>query len=99
MEHEEKFPNYVLIWVVLLLLTGSSILASVLVKEFAPVLEMVLLAFLFLVGVIKASLVAANFMNLRFENKLLWALGFTAIVFVGFFLAGTFFDITATVKR
>lgn len=99
MEHEEKFPNYVLIWVVLLLLTGSSILASVLVKEFAPGLETVLLVFLFLVGGVKASLVAANFMHLRFENKLLWALGFTGIVFVGFFLAGTFFDITATVKR
>ena len=99
MEHEEKFPNYVLIWVVLLLLTGSSVLASVLVKEFAPVLETALLVFLFLVGVIKASLVATNFMNLRFENKLLWTLGFTALLFVGFFLAGTFFDITATVKR
>ena len=99
MEHEEKFPNYVLIWVVLLLLTGYSILASVLVKEFAPVLETVLLVFLFLVGVIKASLVAANFMNLRFENKLLWVLGFTALLFVGFFIAGTYFDITATVKR
>ncbi len=99
MEHEEKFPNYVLIWVVLLLLTGSSILASILVKEFAPVLETVLLVFLFLVGFIKASLVAANFMHLRFENKLLWVLGFTALLFVGFFLAGTYFDITATVKR
>ena len=99
MEHEEKFPNYVLIWIVLLLLTGSSILASVLVKEFAPVLETVLLVFLFLVGVIKASLVAANFMHLRFENKLLWVLGFTALLFVGFFIAGTYFDITATVKR
>ncbi len=99
MEHEEKFPNYILVWIVLLLLTGSSNLASALVKEFAPVLEMALLAFLFLVGVMKASLVAANFMHLRFESKLLWALGFTAIDFVGFFIAGTFFDITATVKR
>ncbi len=98
-EHQEHFPNYILIWVVLLLLTGTSILASFLVNEFAAVLEMGLLAFLFILGVIKASLVVANFMHLRFERKFIWVLGLIVLFFVGFFMAGTFFDITLTEKR
>ena len=97
-EHEEHFPNYVLIWVVLLLLTGTSIVASILVNEFASSLEMVLLAFLFILGVIKASLVVANFMHLRFERKFLWGLGLMALFFVGFSMAGTFFDLSLTEK-
>ncbi|MFQ6028205.1 MAG: cytochrome C oxidase subunit IV family protein [Dehalococcoidia bacterium] len=99
MEHEERFPNYILVWVVLLLLTASSIAGTVLVREFAPFLTRGLVAFLFLIGSVKALLVAANFMNLRFENKLLWVLGITALVFVGFFIAGTIVDITVTEKR
>ena len=87
-QHEEHFPNYVLIWVVLLLLTGTSIVASILVNEFAAVLEMGLLAFLFILGVIKASLVVGNFMHLRFERRFLWVLGLIALFFVGFFIAG-----------
>ncbi len=98
-EHEEHFPNYILVWVVLLVLTGTSILATILVTEFAPVLEMALLAFLFILGVVKASLVVANFMHLRFERRFLWVLGGIALLFVGFFLAGTYFDLTLTEKR
>ena len=98
-EHEEHFPNYLLVWIVLLVLTGTSMLASFLVGEFfASSLEMVLLAFLFILGVIKASLVVANFMHLRFERRFLWVLGFIALLFVGFFIAGTFFDLTLTEK-
>ncbi len=97
-EHEEHFPNYILVWVVLLVLTGTSILATVLVTKFAPVLNMTLLAFLFILGTIKASLVVANFMHLRFERRFLWVLGLIALFFVGFFLAGTFFDLTLTEK-
>ena len=97
-EHEEHFPNYLLVWGVLLVLTATSIVASFLVNEFAPVLEMVLLAFLFILGVIKASLVVANFMHLRYERRFLWVLGLIALFFVGFFIAGTFFDITLTEK-
>ncbi len=103
-EHEEHFPNYVLIWGVLLLLTGTSILGTFLVGKYlgnrdVPALEMVLLAFLFILGVIKASLVVGNFMHLRFERRFLWVLGLIALFFVGFFIAGTFFDITLTEKR
>ena len=98
-EHEERFPNYILIWVVLVLLTGSSIAASFLVKDFAPGLRVLLLVFLFTVGGIKTLLVALNFMHLRFERKIIWALAGLALMFVGFFIAGTLFDITSTVKR
>ena len=98
-EHEEHFPNYLLVWVVLLVLTGTSILATVLVNKYAQSLEMGLLAVLFMLGVIKASLVVANFMHLRFERKFLWVLGLIALFFVGFFIAGTFFDLTLTEKR
>ena len=98
-EHEEHFPNYFKVWVVLLVLTGTSILATVLVNKFAQSLEMGLLALLFILGVIKASLVVANFMHLKFERKFLWVLGLMALFFVGFFLAGTFFDLTVTEKR
>lgn len=99
MQHEERFPNYILVWIVLMLLTGSSIAASFLVVEFAPGLKSLLLAFLFIVGAIKALLVALNFMHLRFESKIIWALGITALAFVGFFIAGSIMDITVTVKR
>ena len=61
-------------------------------------LEMFLLAFLFILGVVKASLVVANFMHLRFERKFLWGLGLMALFFVGFFMAGTFFDLSLTEK-
>ena len=98
-EHQEHFPNYVFIWFILLLLTGTSIVATALVNEFASSLDMVLLAFLFILGVIKASLVVGNFMLLRFERRFLWVLGLIALFFVGFFLAGTFFDLTLTEKR
>jgi len=98
-EHEEHFPNYVLIWGVLMVLTATSIVVSLLVNEFAPFLQRALLVFLFGLGALKASLVIANFMHLRFESKVLWVLGLTALIFVVFFLTGTFFDLTATVKR
>ena len=98
-EHEEHFPNYVLIWVVLLALTATSIIASVLVREFAPFMEKALLVLLFGLGALKASLVIANFMHLKFERKVLWGLGFMALMFVVFFLTGTYFDLTDTVKR
>ena len=98
-EHEEHFPNYLLIWFILLLLTASSIVATLLVTNFAPFLDMALLAFLFILGVIKAALVVANFMHLKFEAKYLWVLGLISLFFVGFFLAGTFFDLTATEKK
>ena len=98
-QHEERFPNYILVWVVLVLLSGSSIAASFLVKDFVPSLRTLLLAFLFLVGSIKAAMVALNFMNLRFERKILWALACLALLFVGFFVAGALTDITSTIKR
>ena len=106
-EHaEHQWPNYLLVWFILLLLTGTSIVATLLVVNLAPesgptrhFLEMSLLAFLFILGVIKAALVVANFMHLKFEGKYLWVLGLIALFFVGFFLAGTFFDLTATQKQ
>ena len=100
--HEEHFPNYLFIWSILLVLTGTSIVASLLVVKFAGhihFMHFVLLAFLFLLGTIKAALVVANFMHLRFEAKYLWVLGLMALFFVGFFIAGTFFDLTLTLKR
>ena len=98
-EHEERFPNYLLVWGILLLLTCSSIAFSFLVKDLVPELRTLLLVFLFLVGAIKTSLVALNFMHLRFEKRILWALGCLALLFVGFFVAGALTDITSTVKR
>ena len=98
-EHEEHFPNYIFVWVILMVLTGTSIVATILVNKYADFLEMGLLAFLFILGVIKASLVVANFMHLRFERKFLWGLGLMALFFVGFFLAGTFFDLTLVEKK
>ena len=107
-EHAEQhhWPNYLLVWFILLVLTGSSIVATLLLHNFGPaegqirhVLDMTLLAFLFILGVIKAALVVSFFMHLKFEAKYLWVLGLIALFFVGFFLAGTFFDLTATQKQ
>ena len=33
------------------------------------------------------------------RKTVLWGLGLMALIFVGFFLTGTFFDLTDTVKR
>ena len=106
-EHEQHWPNYLKIWFILLVLTGTSIVVTLLVTSVvdrlsagaAHVLESALLAFLFSLGAIKAALVVANFMHLRFEAKFLWVLGLIALFFVGFFLAGTFFDISSTQKQ
>ena len=101
--HEEHpWPNYLFIWFILLVLTGTSIVATLLVTNFlseVPVMHFVLLAFLFSLGAIKAALVVANFMHLKFERRFLWVLGLIALFFVGFFLAGTIFDLTATQKQ
>ena len=97
--HEERSPNYIFVWIVLVSLTGSSIGASYLVKDFLPELRVLLLVYLFLVGAIKTLLVALNFMHLRFERKILWALACLALLFVGFFVAGALTDITSTIKR
>ena len=101
--HEEHFPNYLFIWSILLVLTGTSIVASLLVTKFAGHIHVYAFCAVWLscssLGTIKAALVVANFMHLRFEAKYLWVLGLMALFFVGFFLAGTFFDLTLTTKR
>ena len=98
-QEEHQWPNYLLVWFILLLLTGISIVASLLVVNFAPYLWRALLVFLFVLAGVKALLVVFNFMHLKFEAKYLWILCAIALCFVVFFLLGTVSDIAATQKQ
>ena len=70
-------PNYTAIWLWLLGLMGLSVAASFLPggRTFAVVV-------IFLVAFVKAILVAANFMHLRFEPVLIYALVLIPLLFL-----------------
>jgi caa(3)-type oxidase subunit IV len=77
MAHDRAHPNYTAIWLWLLLLMALSVVASVI-----PALRGVAALVMFATAFAKAILVALNFMHLRFEGRLIWAI---AIVPVAFF--------------
>jgi cytochrome c oxidase subunit IV len=75
MEHDRaapahKAPNYMLVWVVLLVLT----VAEVGVAFFSAMPKWLLILLLMILALWKALLVALYYMHLKFEPKKLWVI-------------------------
>ena len=95
-EHDHGQAHYVKIWGILLVLLIISILGPVL----APHLEfgflkawMITLMTAFGIAVVKAYLVAANFMHLNIEKKYISYMLATMLMFMLLFFAGTAPDV------
>ncbi|MFQ6113137.1 MAG: cytochrome C oxidase subunit IV family protein [bacterium] len=78
---EHPHPNHVAVWAWLVLLLFISVFAF-----YLPFSHSMTVMFIFIVAVVKAFLVAANFMHLRFEKTLIRGI---AIIPVLLFLAMT----------
>jgi caa(3)-type oxidase subunit IV len=86
-DHAAHHVNYVKIYWILLALLGVSIAGP----EFG--IRAVTLFTAFGIAVIKAYMVAANFMHLKFEKRYIGYLMFTALAFMFLFYAGTSPDV------
>jgi cytochrome c oxidase subunit 4 len=65
-----KAPNYMLVWVILLVLT----IAEVFVAFFSHMPKWLLILLLMVLALWKALLVALYYMHLKFEPKKLWVI-------------------------
>ena len=83
-------PNYVKIWIWLLVLLAISITG--------PMLEIPSITIItaFGIAIVKAFLVAANFMHLKFEKKIIWFLLIMSFCLLGVFFFGTAPDVMMT---
>ena len=85
MAHENR-PNYLLVWLGLVVLVIVSVGASMILPKRAA------LALIFTVAAIKALLVALNFMHLRYERRWLYALALVPLLIVAVLLFALFPD-------
>lgn len=83
MEHR---PNYLFVWMWLVILVVVSITASLLLPKSAA------LFLIFFVAVIKALLVALNYMHLKFEGPVLYALVIIPLLIVAVLIFALFPD-------
>lgn len=79
-------PNYVGIWAVLVLLLAVSLAASWLSKTLAMLL-------IFGIAAVKALLVLANFMHLRWEPRVLWGVAAAGLLCAACLFFGVYTDI------
>lgn len=75
MAHERVHPNYVAVWVWLV----GLLIVSVGVTSL-PIPAWVILFVIFAVAVVKALLVALNYMHLKFEQLLIYAMAIVPIL-------------------
>ena len=68
-------PNYVSVWAWLVLLLFLSLAAV-----YLPFSQTVTVSFIFIVAGVKAFLVAANYMELRFERRFIWYIAIIPLV-------------------
>lgn len=68
-------PNFVVVWAWLVLLLLVSLAAV-----YLPFSQVITVTFIFIVAAVKAFLVAANFMELRFERRFIWAVAVIPVV-------------------
>ena len=87
MSEEHEHPNYVKIWAILVVLLAISIAGPFLG------IPVVTLITAFGIAIVKAYLVAANFMHLNVEKRYAAYLLVTMVVFVFLFFAGTAPDV------
>ena len=87
MSEVHEHPNYVKIWYWLLVLLAISIAG--------PMFEIPVLTLItaFGIAVVKSFLVAAYFMHLKFEKKIIWFLLILSICLLGVFFFGVGSDI------
>lgn len=86
MSSHHEHPNYIMTWFVLVVLLGASLAVASLSKTLAVIL-------IFGVAILKAVIVAANFMHLRFEPVWLSAAVVFSLCCLGFFWFGVAPDI------
>ena len=80
-------PNYTAVWIWLMALLGVGLGASLL-----PGGRAVALVVIFATAFVKALLVALNFMHLRWENGLIYALALVPLVFAAILAVALFPD-------
>jgi caa(3)-type oxidase subunit IV len=86
--HVEHSPaQYIKIWAILLVLLVISICGPLLG------IRAVTLITAFGIAIVKALLVAANFMHLNIERRYIWYLLITMLLIIGLFVAGTSPDV------
>jgi cytochrome c oxidase subunit 4 len=81
-----SYRSYIIVWGVLLILTGVTLGVSYLHLGMMNVTVALLIASL------KAALVALYFMHLRFENRLVWAFATVPLFFLALIIFGTLAD-------
>lgn len=77
MTAERVHPNYVTIWVWLLVLMVAGVLATLL-----PLDKSAVVGLIFAIAGVKAVLVALNYMHLKSENWLIYALAIVPVLLV-----------------
>lgn len=92
-DERHSHPNYVVIWVILVVLTVVSIAVG---KYVEP--KQLAISILFVNSAIKALLVALNFMHLKFEKLIIVLLVLTPLVLFLVFVLGSLPDTLATPK-
>ena len=77
MSAERAHPNYVAIWLWLVVLMIAGVAAT-----YLPLGKEAVVALIFFIAFTKAVLVTMNYMHLRFENPLIYAIAIVPIVLV-----------------
>jgi len=90
-DHPHEHPNYVLIWGILL----GLMIAQFGVKQLDILPYQLFIGFIFMVATVKTTLVALNFMHMKFENLVIFSLALTPFIFVILFLSVVMFDVPA----
>ena len=86
MTGEQNRPNYFAVWIWLVGLVIVSVVASSVLPKSAAVL------LIFAVAAVKALLVALNYMNLKYEKPLLYALAIVPLLIVAVLIFALFSD-------
>lgn len=86
MAEEAKRPNYILIWIGLVVLVTISIMAGSFLPKTAAV------ALIFFIAAVKSVMVLLNYMHLKFEGPLIYALVFIPLLIVIVLLFALFPD-------
>ena len=84
-------PNYVKIWIWLVIL--------LVISTVGPMLEIPVITLITAFGIafVKAFMVAANFMHLKFEKQIIWFLMLMSLTLLGVFFFGVAPDVMQTV--
>lgn len=90
MAGEKAHPNYVAVWFWLVGLMVASVAISLL-----PISESATVVVIFTIAVVKAVLVALNFMHLRFERLLIYSLAIVPLLLFFILTAVLFPDIAS----